>query len=460
LKRLVAVSNRVGPVRGAAHAGGLAVALVDALREYGGLWFGWSGKTCKNTPGPVRTEQIGGVQLAQVDLARDDYEGYYNGFANLCLWPLLHLRVDLVRYHPSFFAAYRRVNEQFAQALLPLLAKSDLLWIHDYHLIPMASMLRALGVRQRIGFFLHTSFPPADLLATLPNHEQLMRSLFDYDLIGFQTEPDLHRFHDYVRRFLGGRVRDNRVTAGGGSIDAGAFPIGIDARSFGELARSAAAVREYQKMRAALQGRELIIGVDRLDYTKGLLRRLSAYELMLERVPDSHRRIEYLQISPVSRGEIRAYREFHTEMDQAVARINGRFAQSDWTPLRYLNRPLPRRTLAGLYRASRVGLVTPMRDGMNLVAKEYVAAQDPEDPGVLVLSRFAGAAQQMKDALLVNPYDSSEMADALLTAHRMTIEERRNRHAPMLHQLLQEDVDHWRESFLERLKATPRSRKQ
>ncbi|MDR3416049.1 MAG: trehalose-6-phosphate synthase [Nevskia sp.] len=451
LKRLVAVSNRVGPVRGAATAGGLAVGLVEALRECGGLWFGWSGKICRSTPGAPHRQQVGGVQLVQVDLAREDYEQYYNGFANLCLWPLLHLRVDLVRYQPGYFDAYLRVNEQFAHALQPLLHADDTIWVHDYHLIPLATRLRELGVPQRIGFFLHTSFPPADLLATLPNHERLMRSLFDYDLVGFQTEPDLLRFRDYVERVACGQVRDGRVSAFGGSVEAAAFPIGIDAHAFAAMASSAVGEREYRRMREALQGRALIMGVDRLDYTKGLLRRLSAYELLLERQPETHGRIEYLQISPVSRAEIRAYREFHAELDHAVARINGRFAQVDWTPLRYLNRALPRRTLAGLYRAARVGMVTPMRDGMNLVAKEFVAAQDPADPGVLILSRFAGAAQQMTSALLVNPYDTGEMADALLAAHHMGVEERRNRHAPLMRELLEHDVKRWREDFLSHL---------
>jgi trehalose 6-phosphate synthase len=454
-RRLVAVSNRVGPVRGAASAGGLAVALVEALRERGGLWFGWSGKTGSHDQ--VQRREIGGVSQALIDLNREDYELFYNGFANLCLWPLLHFRLDLVRYQPRYFEAYQRVNRQYASVLHPLLNERDLVWVHDYQLIPLGAELRALGARQRIGFFLHVPFPPADLMAALPQHESLVRALFDYDLIGFQTEADLRRFGDYVERVAGGRVRAGRVTAWGRSVTARAFPIGIDAESFRALAVSAGGEQEFQRARANLAGRSQIIGVDRLDYSKGLLRRFNAYEEYLERYPEQQGRVEYLQVAPVSRGEIRAYREFRFELERAAAHLNGRFARVDWTPLRYLNRALPRRTLAGLYRASRIGLVTPMRDGMNLVAKEYVSAQDPADPGVLVLSRFAGAAQQLKAALLVNPYDSAEMAQALQAADAMSLEERRNRHAEMWRDLCRHDVRHWTDDFVHEL-AGGRSR--
>jgi trehalose 6-phosphate synthase len=450
-RRLVAVSNRVGPVRGAASAGGLAVALVEALRERRGLWFGWSGKT--GADGQVQKREISGVSQALIDLSREDYEHFYNGFANLCLWPLLHFRLDLVRYQPRYFEAYQRVNAQFACTLQPLLEERDLVWVHDYQLIPLGAALRALGAAQRIGFFLHVPFPPADLMAALPRHEQLVRALFDYDLVGFQTEADLQRFGDYVERVAGGRMRAGRASAWGRSVAARAFPIGIDAEGFRAQAVSAGGEQEYRRAREALGGRTQIIGVDRLDYSKGLLRRFSAYEEYLERYPEAQGRMEFLQIAPVSRGEIRAYREFRFELEQAAAHLNGRFARVDWTPLRYLNRALPRRTLAGFYRASRIGLVTPMRDGMNLVAKEYVAAQDPADPGVLVLSRFAGAAQQLKAALSVNPYDAAEMAAALYAADTMSVEERRNRHAEMWRDLCRHDVRNWCDDFVRQLAA-------
>jgi len=453
-RRLVAVSNRVGPVRGAAGAGGLAVALVEALRANHGLWFGWSGRTGGTAEGNRPALRSGdGVTTATVDLAAEDYEGFYNGFANRCLWPLFHFRIDLSRYDPREFEAYRRVNAQFARHLAPLLQRDDCVWVHDYHLFPMASELRALGVRQRVGFFLHTPFPPRDILNTLPVHEALVRALFEYDLVGFQTQNDLHRFQDYVEHEARGRVRGRRASAWGREIEIGAFPVGIDVEGFRRLAFLPESGREVRRLRESLHGRAQIIGVDRLDYSKGLLRRLTAYELLLERHPETLGQVEFLQVAPVSRSEVKAYRDFRAELEQAAARINGRFARPDWTPVRYLSRALPRKTLAWLYRASQVALVTPVRDGMNLVAKEYVAAQDPADPGVLVLSRFAGAGSQMTAALLVNPYDAMETAEALQRARTLPLEERRARHAELMRGLAAYDIHRWCSEFQRRLEA-------
>jgi trehalose 6-phosphate synthase len=291
------------------------------------------------------------------------------------------------------------------------------------------------------------------MLAALPCHDWLVRVLFDYDLIGFQTEPDLHRFYDYVRQEARGHVRKEGASAYGRELRAGAFPIGIDVDQFRALACSADGEREYRHMRESLGERNQIICVDRLDYTKGLLRRMEAYEMLLDQHPEARGRIELLQVAPISRGEVKAYRDFRGELEQSAAHINGRFSTLDWTPVRYLNRTLPRSTLASLYRASRIALVTPMRDGMNLVAKEYVAAQDAEDPGVLVLSRFAGAALQMKAALQVNPYDTGGVANALQQARTMSLEERRERHAEMLRVLRDYDVRRWRDEFCRALAA-------
>jgi trehalose 6-phosphate synthase len=455
MQRLVAVSNRVGPVRGANLAGGLAVALVDALCERHGLWFGWSGNTVDPCTDGVNVRETAGITRALIDLSSQELDDYYNGFCNRCLWPLFHFRLDLSRYEQRYLDSYLKVNERFAAGLLPLLKPDDLIWVHDYHLFALGAELRRLGNRQRIGFFLHTPFPPRDLLLTLPNHRTLVRWLFDYDLIGFQTDADLHRFHDYVLQEAGGRLRGDRVAAFDREIDAGAFPVGIDTEQFARMARQGYEDRECVRMREGLRGRDLVIGVDRLDYSKGLLRRMEAYEVLLARYPDAHEHVEFLQIAPISRGELNAYKEFRIELEQAAAHINGRYARLDWTPVRYLNRALPRRTLAWLFRASRVGVVTPVRDGMNLVAKEYVAAQDPKDPGMVVLSRFAGAAQQMKAALLVNPYDSSETADAVQAARTMPLEERRNRHAELMRGLTEYDAARWREDFVTRLGDQP-----
>lgn len=457
--RLVAVSNRVGPVRGAAAAGGLAVGLVDALRERGGLWFGWSGRTAAAGRARLHTERVENITLATLDLTQQELDDYYDGFSNNCLWPLVHFRIDLTRFERRQLEAYRRVNGRFAQALAKLLRPGDQIWVHDFHLIPLAEELRRRGVRQRIGFFLHTPFPPTEILATLPAHESLVRSLFEYDLIGFQTGEDFGRFRQHLRRAYGGKARGHSVTAFGRTVWAGAFPIGIDVEQFHNYAFTAPGNHEFARMRGVLGGRDQFIGVDRLDYSKGLLRRMDAFGRYLERHPEAHGKVILLQVAPVSRGGITAYRSFRQELDREAARVNGRFSRFDWTPVHYLNRALPRRTLAGLYRASRIGLVTPMRDGMNLVAMEYVAAQDPADPGVLVLSRFAGAAQYLHEALLVNPYDGEETAEAMHRARTMPAAERKERHAALMRRLRARDVARWRRNFLDALAEAPAGRR-
>ncbi|MBX3703123.1 MAG: trehalose-6-phosphate synthase [Steroidobacteraceae bacterium] len=454
-RRLVAVSNRVGPLRGVAAAGGLAVGIVDALRESGGLWFGWSGRTVAAGRARLHREHADGMTVATLDLPQQDFERYYNNFSNGCLWPLLHFRIDLTQYHHADSDAYRHVNRRFAATLVRLLRPTDLVWVHDFHLIPLASELRRLGARQRIGFFLHTPFPPTEILSTLPHHEPLVRALFDYDLLGFQTDEDLNRFQDHVRRAARGSVRGATVGAFGREVRAGAFPIGIDVEQVHRFAFTRPGEQDFARMRAALAGRDQIIGVDRLDYSKGLLRRMAAYERYLEQHPESHGHVIYLQVAPVSRGQLKSYREFRHEVEAAKAQINGRFSRFDWTPVHYLNRALPRRTLAGLFRASRIALVTPVRDGMNLVAKEYVAAQDAEDPGVLVLSRFAGAARQMTDALIVNPFDGEETARALHHARQMPLAERRRRHERLMRGLVEYDVRRWRNEFITALADAP-----
>ena len=314
-------------------------------------------------------------------------------------------------------------------------------------------------MRQRIGFFLHTPFPPTEILTTLPVHEWLTRALFAYDLIGFQTPEDLERFRNHVVRACRGRARGDRVSAFGREIRVGAFPIGIDVEQFNRYAFTAPGSREFARMRRVLRGRHQFIGVDRLDYSKGLLRRMDAFGRYLEKYPRSHGKVIMLQVAPVSRGSIESYRNFRQELDREAARVNGRFARFDWTPVHYLNRALPRRTLAGLYRASRVGIVTPMRDGMNLVAMEYVAAQDPADPGVLVLSKFAGAAQYLREALLVNPYDGEETAEAMHLAREMRIQERRRRHEALMRRINLHDVGRWRRDFVAALRDAPAWRK-
>lgn len=447
------VSNRIA-LPGEARAGGLAIALKAAIEEAGGLWFGWSGRVADES-GQVHEASDGNVRYITVDLSEADRDAYYNGFANRTLWPLLHFRMDLVDYSREMYAGYRRVNALFAEKLAPLLQDDDIVWVHDYHLIPLAQLLRERGVCARLGFFLHVPMPSSDLLAALPDHRRLFEGLSAYDLVGFQTERDLERFQDYVRLFGRGRVVEHGVleTAEGRRLRAGAFPISIDTARIAELAARSVSKASAKRLSASLSGRALAIGVDRLDYSKGLPERFRAFERYLLRHPEQRGRMTYLQIAPVSRGEVPEYRTLRQELEQVAGHINGTHADADWTPVRYVNRNYPHATLTGFYRLARVGLVTPLRDGMNLVAKEFVAAQDGEDPGVLVLSSFAGASRELTHALLVNPYDLDGVADAIATAAAMPLEERRERWQSMMRRLQQHDITAWRQHFLATLRA-------
>ena len=449
--RLVVISNRVGPVTNVGRAGGLAVALVDALKRHGGLWFGWSNEIAGNSLDiRLETEEIGPLTLATIDLAQDDYDEYYHGFANSTLWPLFHYRLDLTRFDRRDYGGYRRVNAKFARGVQGMLRPDDTIWVHDYHFIPLGQELRKAGFNQPMGYFLHIPFPTLEVFLALPNHRDLMEALFAYDLIGFQTFRDLRAFRAYVIYELGGEeLEGNRFRAFGRTIMAREYPIGIDADAFAQMAVSDEAGNQYSRAVTSLQGRTQIIGVDRLDYTKGLAHRFEAFERLLEVYPENRGAVSMLQIAPPSRSDVTQYQEIRQELEGLSGHINGRFSNFDWTPIHYLNKGFPRVELGGLYRASKVGLITPLRDGMNLVAMEYVAAQDPEDPGVLVLSRFAGAAHLMRDgALIVNPYDVEGVAENLQRAIQMPREERQERWHSLMQLLRDNDVDAWRNAYL------------
>jgi len=450
--RLVVVSNRTGPITDTARAGGLAVALVDAMRRRGGLWFGWSGSVSEGALSRATVKEHGRITLATAPLSRDDYDEYYRGFANSSLWPLFHYRLDLTSFDREHYQGYLRVNQRFARVLTRMLRKDDVLWVHDYHFLAFGEELRRMGCEHRMGFFLHIPFPAPEVLTTLPVHDMLVRALFAYDVLGFQTVADRRCFVDYVVDEAGGRDNgDGTVTAFGRTVHAEAFPISIDTDGFAAMTRTRDAQSHYQRLRRQLEGRVQIVGVDRLDYTKGLPERFRAYRRLLESYPENRGGVSFLQIAPRSRSDVAEYQDIRAELEGLSGGINGEFANYDWTPIRYLNQAFSRRALAGIYRASRVGLVTPLRDGMNLVAKEYVAAQPPRNPGVLVLSRFAGAARQMGEALIVNPYDLQGVADAMQRALNMPEEERRNRWRALMARLREEDVSAWAQAFLERL---------
>ena len=462
MSRLVVVSNRVGDPRKAA-AGGLAVALGDALTQSGGLWFGWSGKVVEaGAPGEgeLHEQRSGAVRLFTIDLSRADHDAYYTGYSNQALWPAFHYRLDLADFGAGFFKGYRRVNRLFARKLAPLLRPDDIVWVHDYHLIPLAFELRALGCRQRIGFFLHIPLPPPPILAAIPGHEWLMRSFFAYDLIGLQTRADADHFDRFAREEGQAEVlADGRLVAYGRSVVARAFPIGIDVDEFQRLAGSAESRETETMLREQYSQRRLLVGVDRLDYSKGLPRRFRAFRELLDNYPETRRSATLIQIASPTRESVDAYDDLRHELEGLAGEINGHFGELDWMPIRYMHRVWSRKRLPALYRFARVALVTPLRDGMNLVAKEFVAVQDEADPGVLVLSRFAGAAEQMREALLVNPYDIPATAKQIERALRMPLAERRERHAALLARVRAQDVHEWRRSFLDALAAVePRVR--
>jgi trehalose 6-phosphate synthase len=452
MSRLIVISNRVSapkPRSAEGAQGGLAVALTAALREYRGLWFGWSGETAEEFTGQINMQRHQGVTTATLDLEAQDVEEYYNGYANRTLWPLFHYRIDLAEYDRSFGTGYERVNERFAETVAPLIEPDDLVWVHDYHLIPLGSQLRERGLGNRIGFFLHIPWPPHRLLVSLPFHQRLVRSMLAYDVIGFQTVEWLESFHHYITSELGGTVdADGTVHLEGRTVKTAAFPIGIDDEEFEAAAASDMAREARETLHRSVEGKKLIIGVDRLDYSKGLAERFHGYRRFLEEHEDWRGRVSFLQIAPPSRGEVHTYEHIREDLDELSGRINGEFAEVDWVPIRYVNRGYPRAALAGFYRASEVGLVTPLRDGMNLVAKEYMAAQDPADPGVLVLSRFAGAARQMGEALLINPYSKDEISDAIRQALDMPKTERVRRWEAMIDSVRREDVLAWRHAFV------------
>ena len=454
MTRLIVVSNRVNPpaAAGEESVGGLAMALAAALRRYSGLWFGWSGRTAPEFTGQLSVQTVDGVTTALVDLEDADVDEYYNGYANKTLWPLFHYRADLAAYDRAYGEGYSRVNRRFAETLRPLIGPDDLIWVHDYHLIPLGRELRKLGVTNRIGFFLHVPWPAHQVFTTLPGHSQLAQAMFDYDLVGFQTTEYRQAFVEYVLAETDGEAAGpNRLRAFGRNLRIGAFPIGIDAADFARLLSSPKARRMRDLMVAATVFRHLIIGVDRLDYSKGLEERFLGLERFLGDNPDLRREVLMLQIAPVSRESVGAYQEIRARLDALSGRINGEYSDVDWNPFRYVNRNYRRDELAGIYGAARVGLVTPLRDGMNLVAKEFVAAQNPADPGVLILSRFAGAARQLKDAILVNPNSPEEIAEALKQALAMDKPERIRRWRASFENVQREDVTAWRDEFVNAL---------
>jgi len=392
------------------------------------------------------------VTLSTVDLCREDHDSYYLGYSNGVLWPVFHYRLDLADFDAGFIGGYRRVNQMMAKKLMPQLLPDDIIWVHDYHLIPMAAELRAMGCKNRIGFFLHIPLPPPLILAAIPQHEWLIRSLFAYDLVGFQSSADVDHFSRYVGKEGGAEALDkHQFRAFGRTLHAQAFPIGIDVDEFAALTHGKEAAEMFDSMKGEYSRRRLLLGVERLDYSKGLPQRLRAFRQLLQQYPENLNSATLIQIASPSREALDTYSGLRHELESLCGSINGDYGELDWMPVRYIHRNVARKRLPGLYRAASVALVTPLRDGMNLVAKEFIAAQDPADPGVLVLSRFAGAAEQLKEALLVNPYDTHGTAESIQIALQMPLQERQKRHQKLLERIRREDVHWWRTNFLQTL---------
>jgi trehalose 6-phosphate synthase len=459
--RLIVISNRVAVPRSRGKAGaqgGLAGALTAALRKAGGLWFGWSGKAADD---PSDAPEIGcydGVTMATIDLAPQDVEEYYNGYANSTLWPLFHYRIDLTQYEQDFGLGYERVNERFAASLAPLIQRDDLVWVHDYHLIPLGERLRARGFKNRMGFFLHTPWPPTRLLVSLPFHERLVKTMLEYDLIGFQCSEWLESFLHYCGKELGAEVDEEsgRIELGGKSVIARAYPIGIDYEGFTALKNDGEARQTAQRVLSSTRRRTAMIGVDRLDYSKGLPEKLDGISRFFDNHPERVQDLVFIQIAPPSRADIGSYQNIRETLEQKAGQINGARSRIDLVPVRYVNQGHSAAELFGIYLACKIALVTPLRDGMNLVAKEYVAAQDPDDPGVLILSRFAGAAQQLDAALLVNPYSPDDIAYNIQLALEMDPAERRERWQQSIVTVREDNVQRWTGKFTGDLAATRR----
>jgi trehalose 6-phosphate synthase len=439
-------------------SGGLVTALAPVLRSRGGTWIGWPG-TVEEDGVDAETILAGahdqlGIRLRPVPLYREEKQGFYEGFANQIVWPLFHSLDERCRFSPRFWNAYQTVNRKFADAVLKYVGtESPFIWIHDYHLMLVADALRRAGLKSRIALFLHTPFPPPGMFLKLPWRQRILHSLLAYELIGFQTMLDRRNFVACLRALcpesrVTGRGRVQTVTAAQGATRLGAFPISIDFDEFSKQATASESVAHYNRLKHEYADRKLLLGVDRLDYTKGIPNRLRALQNALERFSDLRRRITLVQIVVPSREGIGEYQDLRQEIDELVGQINGKFTEPGWVPLHYVFRSVERAKLVAFYRLADVCLVTPLNDGMNLVAKEYCACNTDES-GALVLSEFTGAAAELqRGAILVNPYDYEGTADAIYRALTMPADERSLRMRRMRQHLQRHNVFTWVDSFL------------
>ena len=470
-ERLVVISNRLPIVINRNHhtgewflrpgSGGLVTALGPVLRDRGGLWIGWLGTPMDDIENQSqlnhllkRAETETGYTLRPVNLSNEEVQKFYFGFSNEILWPLFHDLPSRCNFDPRYWEFYESVNRKFAQSVLDHTDKTDYVWVHDYQLILLAKELKKLGGTCHAGFFLHTPFPPLDVFLRLPWRFQILKALLEYDLVGFQTIRDRRNFIDCVRLLtpgskVYGRGHVCNLTTPLREIRVGAFPISIDFNEFAERASREEVSAMAWTIHANLPNRQLIFGVDRLDYTKGIPQRLKAYAKALELYPDMRKKITLIQVVVPSRESLREYELLKQEIDRLVGEINGRFTEVGWIPISYKFRSLRREELLAYYRTSEIALVTPLKDGMNLVAKEYCACNIDEN-GVLILSEFAGAAAQLQHgAILVNPHDVDGVAHAIHRAFSMTAEERKTKMNSLRRSIYKQDIYYWVNSYLQ-----------
>jgi trehalose 6-phosphate synthase len=464
--RLVVVSNRLpvvvekdpdGGHRLEPGSGGLVTALAPVLAERGGLWIGWPGSSVENGFDELLGEagRDVGYRLVAQPLSEDDVENYYYGFANQVLWPVFHDLPGRALHEPRFWQSYRRVNDAFARTIAKHSTSDDFVWVHDYHLMLVASALRAHGIDRPLGFFLHTPFPPLDIFLRLPRRLEILRGLLAYDLIGVQTQRDRRNLIQCLRALVRNvRVRSSGSLstvdlADGRRVRIGSFPISIDFKEFSDGARAPDVVESAERLRGQFRAPTLMLGVDRLDYTKGIPQRLSAFEYALERVPALRRRLTLIQVVVPSRRQLPEYDSLKRTIDRRIGEINGRFSEPGWTPVHYIYGSLERPELLAYYRASDIALVTPIKDGMNLVVKEFCAAS-PDKRALPVLSEFTGAASQMhRHALMVNPNDVEGTAAAIRQAVEMPAPERDRRAEALRRGVRRQDIFWWVNGFLE-----------
>lgn len=457
MSKLIVLSNRVNlPSADGQAAGGLAVALQDALQDMGGVWLGWNGQKVES----IDEQHFSAHQAEQIEyvtcpLTEQQYQDYYCGFSNNTLWPAMHNREDLIEFQPEEFRTYQKVNQHFALEISRIAEPEDMIWVHDYHFLSVAHYCRELGMKNRIGFFLHIPFARLGIWQNLEVSEKLIKHLSEYNVLGLQTDQDQKQCVDVLQYYLGGLLTpDQTLLLEHQEIKIQCYPIGVNP----ELIQQAALDAEHEKPDTTFNfeqrgDHKTIISVDRIDYSKGLIERFNAFADFLKQYPEHHQLVTDLQVACPCRMEIPAYEDLFNQVQAKVEAINHQFSQGDWNPIQCTHDTIDHDQLMQIYRQSDICWVNSLRDGMNLVAKEFIAAQDPEHPGILILSKYAGSAEQMPEAIIVDPESPSSMIDALKKALVMSKSERIERYEYLIKGLKHFDINDWRDAFLNDLKA-------